>query len=52
MSARILANKHLLAVDDEPDVLETLEEQLEEFKGLIFDKAEDYDTGYHTNRLF
>ena len=48
MPESILDNKRILAVDDEPDVLETLEEQLEEFDGLIFDKATDYDTGYLT----
>ena len=50
MMESILNNKRLLAVDDEPDVLETLEEQLEEFDGLIFDKATDYDTGYQLIR--
>jgi CheY-like chemotaxis protein len=46
----VLNDKRLLAVDDEPDVLETLEEQLETFEGLVFDKATDYDTGYHLLR--
>ena len=46
----ILNNKRLLAVDDEPDVLETLEEELDGFDGLIFDKATDYDTGYELIR--
>ena len=50
MSQSILNNKRLLAVDDEPDVLETLYEQLEGFDGLIFDKATDYDTGYELIR--
>ena len=50
MSESVLNNKRLLAVDDEPDVLETLEEQLEEFEGLTFDKATDYETGYHLLR--
>ncbi len=50
MAESILNNKRLLAVDDEPDVLETLEEQLEGFDGLIFDKAIDYDTGYELIR--
>ena len=50
MVESILNNKRLLAVDDEPDVLETLEEQLEGFDGLIFDKAMDYDTGYELIR--
>lgn len=50
MPGNILDNKRILAVDDEPDVLETLEEQLEGFEGLIFDKATDYDSGYHLLR--
>ena len=50
MSESVLNNKRLLAVDDEPDVLETLEEQLEEFEGLTFDRATDYETGYHLLR--
>jgi DNA-binding NtrC family response regulator len=50
MRESILNNKRLLAVDDEPDVLEVLEEHLEEFEGLIFDKATDYETGYHLLR--
>ena len=50
MGESILNNKRLLAVDDEPDVLETLEEQFDGFDGLIFDKATDYDTGYELIR--
>ena len=50
MIESILNNKRLLAVDDEPDVLETLKEQLEGFDGLIFDTATDYDTGYELIR--
>jgi DNA-binding response OmpR family regulator len=50
MQESILNDKRLLAVDDEPDVLETLEEQLEEFDGLVLDKATDYETGYHLLR--
>ena len=50
MSESILDNKRILAVDDEPDVLDTLEELLEDFNGLVFDKATDYDTGYHLLR--
>jgi CheY-like chemotaxis protein len=46
----ILANKRILAVDDEPDVLDALEEQLEDHPGLIFDKATDYESGYHLLR--
>jgi DNA-binding response OmpR family regulator len=50
MGKRVLNNKRLLAVDDEPDVLETLEEQVSDFEDLIFDKAMDYDTGYQLIR--
>jgi CheY-like chemotaxis protein len=50
MKESILNNKRLLAVDDEPDVLDTLEEQLEGFDGLVFDKATDYDNGFHLIR--
>jgi CheY-like chemotaxis protein len=46
----ILAGKRILAVDDEPDVLDALEEQLEEYQGLVFDKATDYESGYHLLR--
>ncbi len=42
----VLANKRILAVDDEPDVLETLEEELSDVPGLILDKATDYNTAY------
>ncbi|MBW1720920.1 MAG: response regulator [Deltaproteobacteria bacterium] len=45
-----LDNKRLLAVDDEPDVLDTLQEQLEDFEGLVFDRATDYETAYHLLR--
>lgn len=50
MNESTLNDKRVLAVDDEPDVLETLKEQLEEFPGLVFDSATDYDTGYHLLR--
>jgi DNA-binding response OmpR family regulator len=46
----ILCNKHILAVDDEPDVLDTLAEQLEEFDGLVLDRATDYENGYQLLR--
>lgn len=46
MAQSILTNRRILAVDDEPDVLETLQEALEGFDGLVFDKAGDYETGY------
>lgn len=41
-----LNNARILAVDDEPDVLDTLEEYLEDFDGLVLDKATDYATAY------
>ena len=50
MPDSILDNKRILAVDDEPDVLDTLEELLEDFNGLEFDKATDYDIGYQLLR--
>lgn len=50
MAESVLNNTRILAVDDEPDVLDTLEEQFEDFEGLILDKATDYDAGYHLLR--
>jgi DNA-binding response OmpR family regulator len=50
MGSDILKNKRILAVDDEPDVLDTLEEILEDNEGLVFDRALDYETGYHLLR--
>jgi DNA-binding NtrC family response regulator len=50
MDRSILNNKRILAVDDEPDVLDTIEEFLEEYKGLVIDKATDYETGYQLLR--
>ena len=50
MTKNVLSNKRVLAVDDERDILETLEELLEGFEGLTLDKAEDFDTGYHLLR--
>ena len=50
MAESVLNNKRLLAVDDEPDILETLKEQLDEFPGLLLDTATDYETGYHLLR--
>ncbi|MGD2125655.1 MAG: response regulator [Desulfobacteraceae bacterium] len=47
MRDSVLNHKRILAVDDEPDVLASLEELLEEVEGLVFDKATDYDLGYH-----
>jgi DNA-binding response OmpR family regulator len=50
MAQSILNDKRILAVDDEIDVLETLEDLLDDYPGLIFDKASDYETGYHLLR--
>jgi len=50
MAESILIGKRILAVDDEPDVLETLADLLEDFPGLIFDRALNYETGYHLLR--
>ena len=50
MVERVLNNKRLLAVDDEPDILETLKEQLDDFPGLVLDTATAYETGYHLIR--
>lgn len=50
MSESILNGKRILAVDDEPDILETLADLLEDYEGLIFDRATDYETGFHLLR--
>ncbi|MCU0539443.1 MAG: response regulator [Desulfobacterales bacterium] len=50
MASEILKDKRILAVDDEPDVLDTLEEILTENEGLVLDRAQDYETGYHLLR--
>lgn len=50
MAESILNNKRILAVDDEPDVLDSLEDLLEGYDGLILDTATDYDAGYHLLR--
>ncbi len=50
MPENILNDKRILAVDDEPDVLESLAEQLDDFEGLILDTATDFETGYHLLR--
>ncbi len=50
MSENILNGKRILAVDDEPDILETLADLLEDYEDLIFDRATDYETGYHLLR--
>ncbi|MBN1103916.1 MAG: response regulator [Deltaproteobacteria bacterium] len=50
MTESVLRNKRLLAVDDEPDILDTLEESLEGIEGLSLDRATDYESGYHLLR--
>lgn len=50
MASEILKDKRILAVDDEPDVLDTLQEILAENEGLVLDRAQDYETGYHLLR--
>lgn len=50
MGQSLLNNRRVLAVDDEPDVLDTLKDQLEDFPGLVFDGAADYTEGYHLLR--
>lgn len=50
MTESILNDKRILAVDDEPDVLDTLADLLEDYDGLIFDRATDYETGYQLLR--
>lgn len=50
MSDSILSGKRILAVDDEPDVLDTLADLLEDYDELVFDRATDYETGYHLLR--
>ncbi len=44
MSGSILRGKHLLAVDDEPDVLDILIDELEDY-GVRVDRASTYDEG-------
>ena len=50
MTESILNGKRILAVDDEPDVLETLEDLLGDYDGLVLDKAINYESGYHLIR--
>ena len=50
MSGSVLNGKRLLAVDDEPDVLDTLEDILADYEGLVLDRATDYETGFHLLR--
>jgi CheY-like chemotaxis protein len=42
MESSILKGKRLLAVDDEPDILDVLEEELEKY-GVTLDKAKSYE---------
>jgi CheY-like chemotaxis protein len=46
MKRSVLENKRILAVDDETDILDTLEDLLSDYSGLILDKAKDYETAY------
>jgi DNA-binding response OmpR family regulator len=46
MASDTLRNKRILAVDDEPDVLNTLQEILKDNEGLVLDRALDYETGF------
>jgi DNA-binding response OmpR family regulator len=50
MSGSVLNGKRLLAVDDEPDVLDTLEDILADYDDLMLDRATDYETGFHLLR--
>ena len=50
MAGSILDGKRLLAVDDESDVLDTLDDILSDYTGLILDRATDYDSGFHMLR--
>lgn len=50
MASDILKDKRILAVDDEPDVLDTLQDILNEHEGLVFDRALNYETGFHLLR--
>lgn len=50
MPPSVLNDKRILAVDDEVDVLETLDDLLTDYPGLVLDKATDYESGYHLLR--
>lgn len=50
MAPSILNDKRILAVDDEADVLETLDDLLADYPGLVLDKAMNYEAGYHLLR--
>ena len=43
-----MKDKRILAVDDEVDAQDALQDILKDFEGLIFDRATDYDTGLST----
>lgn len=50
MASDTLKDKRILAVDDEQDVLDTLQDILEEHEGLVLDRALNYETGFHLLR--
>jgi DNA-binding NtrC family response regulator len=50
MAGSILQNKRILVVDDEADVLGSLEDLLAGIDGLVLDRASDYETGFHLLR--
>jgi len=50
MAESVLKGKRILAVDDEPDVLDTLEEMLDDIEDITFDRATDYETAYQLLR--
>jgi DNA-binding NtrC family response regulator len=50
MTSSILEETRILAVDDEPDVLDTLQDLLGDYKGLVLDRATDYESGFHLLR--
>lgn len=50
MPESVLKNKRILAVDDEPDVLDTLEELLDGIEGLEVERARTYEEAYHLLR--
>jgi DNA-binding response OmpR family regulator len=50
MTTSVLEGKRILAVDDEPDVLDTLADLLGDYAGLTLDRATDYETGFHLLR--
>lgn len=51
MQKSILKGKDILAVDDEQDILEILDEELAEY-GVILDTASSYEEGEHKLRSF